>query len=123
MWARWIIKRRAIKSGCVVRPERQSVKARLHNRMLLGLCKEGVLTTATMATRLLRKAKAQIGILTAATATSFIKAAVSLAGITSSSSKPQMPLFQSEAILILTLDGMRQGLIATFWPLNLIRRE
>ena len=86
-------------------PERQSAKARLHSRMLHGLCKEGVLTTATMATKLLRKAKTQSGTLTAATRASFMKAAVSLTGITSSLSKAQLPLFQSEAILKLTFTG------------------
>ena len=86
-------------------PERQSAKARLHSKMLQGLCKEGVLTTVAMATRLLRRAKTQTGTLKATTTASFMKAAVSLTGITSSLSKPQMLLFQSEAILVLTLTG------------------
>ncbi len=45
---------------------------------------------------LARKAKTQNGAFTAATMASFMKAAVSLTGITSSVTKPQMLLFQSE---------------------------
>ena len=81
-------------------PDRQSAKARLHSRMLQGLCKAGVLTTAIMVTRLLRKAKTQNGPFTAAKTTWLMKAAVSLTGITSSVTRPQMLLFQSEIILI-----------------------
>ena len=33
------------------------MKARLHSRMLLGLCEEGFLATVTMTARLLRHAK------------------------------------------------------------------
>ena len=100
MCARWIIKRLAIKSGCATAPVRQSAKARLHSSMLQGLCKAVVLTTPTMATRLLKKAKTQNGTFTAAKTTSLMKAAVSLTGITSSVTRPQMLLFQSEIILI-----------------------
>ena len=80
--------------------DRQSAKARLHSKMLLGLCKAGVLTTATMTTRLLRKAKTQSGTFTAARTTSFMKAAVSLAGITSCASRPQILVLVTEFILI-----------------------
>ena len=84
-----------------MKPDRQSAKARLHSRMLLGLCKTGVLTTAIMATRLLREAIAQNGTFTAAKTTCLMsKEAVSLTGITSSATRPQMPLFQSEIILL-----------------------
>lgn len=81
-------------------PDKQSAKARLHSRMLLGLCKEGVLVTAIMATRLQRKAKTQSGTFTAVRATSFMKTAVSLIGITSCASRPQMLLFITAVILI-----------------------
>ena len=81
-------------------PVRQSAKARLHSRMLLGLCNEGVLVTATMATRLLRKEKTQSGTFTAARTTSFMKAVVSLTAIRSCVRKPQMLLFVTEVILI-----------------------
>ena len=81
-------------------PVRQSEKARLHSRMLQGLCKAVVLTTATIATRLLKTAKIQNGTFTAARTTSLTKAAVSLAGITSSVRRPQMLLVQSEIIYI-----------------------
>ena len=81
-------------------PVRQSTKARLHSNMLKGLCKAAVLTTTTIATRLLKTAKTQNGTFTAAKTTSLMKAAVSLTGITSSVTRPQMLLFQSEIILI-----------------------
>ena len=79
-------------------PVRQSAKAMLQSSMLLGLCKAGVLTTATIATRLLRKAKTQSGTFTATRTASFMKAAVSLTGTNSSAGKLQMPSFTSEAI-------------------------
>ena len=81
-------------------PDRQSVKARLHSRVLLGLRKAGVLTIATMASRLLRKAKTQSGTFTATRTASLMKAVVSLAGIASCADRPQMLLFVSEVILI-----------------------
>ena len=81
-------------------PDTQSVKVRLHSKMLLGLCKAGVLAIATIATRLLRKAKTQSGKFTAARTASLMKAAVSLIGITPSASRPQMLLCVSEVILI-----------------------
>ena len=81
-------------------PDTQSAKARLHGRILLGFCKTGVLTTATMATRLPRKAKTQSGTFTATRTASLMKAAVSLTGITSCAGRPQMLLFVSEVILI-----------------------
>ena len=87
-----------MKRGCEMKPDRQSVKARLHSRMLLGLCKTGVLTIAIMATRLLRKAKTQSGTFTAARTALFMKATVSLTGKTSCASRPQMLLFVSEVI-------------------------
>ena len=81
-------------------PDRQSAEARLHSRMLQGLCKAGVLTTATMATRLLRKEKkTQNGTFTAARTTSLMKAAVSLTGMTSCAGRPQMLMFATEVIL------------------------
>ena len=92
--------RLAMKSGCEMPPDTQSATARLHSRMLLGLCKTSALATATMATRLLRKAKPQSGTFTAARTASLMKAAVSLTGITSSASIPEMLLFVSEVILI-----------------------
>ena len=84
-----------------MKPDRQSAKARLHSRMLLGLCRAGVLATATMATRLLRKAKTQSGTFTAARATSLTKALLSLIGITSCASRPQMLLFETAVIFSL----------------------
>ena len=86
-------------------PDRQSEKARLHSSMLEGLCKAVVLTTATIATRLLKTAKTQNGTFTAARTTSLMKAAVSLTGITSSVTRPQMLLFQSEIILMSCLSA------------------
>ena len=56
--------------------------ARLHSRVLSGVCNEGALMIVIMMTRLLRKAKAHNGMLTAATKDSLIHAAgSSLAGM------------------------------------------
>ena len=81
-------------------PVTQSAKARLHSRLLLGSCKTGVLTTATMATRLPRKAKTQSGTFTATRTASLMKAAVSMTGTTSCAGRLQVLLFVSEVILI-----------------------
>ena len=51
--------------------------AKLHSRMLHGLCSEGVLMIVTMMARLLRDAKIQKGMFTATTSASLIRAAES----------------------------------------------
>ena len=48
-----------INMGWTITPVRKSAKARLLSRMLHGFCKEGVLITMTMMTRLLRHEKWQ----------------------------------------------------------------
>ena len=46
--------RHTINMGWTITPVRKSAKARVLSRMLHGFCKEGVLITVTMRTRLLR---------------------------------------------------------------------
>ena len=67
--------------------------ARLHRRVLHGLCSEGVLITAIMTARFTRNAKTQKGTLMAPKITSLIVAkAVLLLGIFNQEGRPQIVL-------------------------------
>ena len=66
--------------------------ARLHSRILHGLCREGVLITATMTARFPRKAKKQKGTLTAHRTASCTKEVVSLRGMGNRWGRPHLAL-------------------------------
>jgi len=78
----------------------QSVVARLHRKILQGLCREGVLITAIMTTRFPRNAKRQNGTLMALKMMTCTKEAVSLLGIGTQRGRPQMELFSPSAIAV-----------------------
>ena len=80
-------------------PVRQSAKARLHSRMLLGLCNEGFLVIATITARLLRNAKVAKGPLTTARIASLMYAAVSFLAIPIQPGNPQIEPFSFVLIL------------------------
>ena len=97
---------------------RQSAEARLHSRMLLGLCNEGFLATATIMARLLRNAKVAKDPLTTARRASLMYAAVSFLAIPIQLCNPQIEPFS----VVVILSAYESETISVAWKFEMFKK-